>query len=721
MKRLITIIAALLLIPIIPNIAIAEEFDWTLISVPASGGYTNPVYFETNTCYASDITVDINNNLYVMSGSRIIRFTPDGHLDELWGNKGIIYDDSIINSNAEQLEIVADSRGYVYAHCRICEDGSPTFIKRYTPDGKVDLSWYADGVMGGKLADYYIQDDDSEPTGGIRNQDEIVLDSKDNLYVLRDREVYRFLPDGTPDSSWKKLKLKQPPSVYDEGGPDTVWFANALRIDRQDNVYIFNGYNQTVSTYDENGQLIKYEKCDLYYPYEYHDETKYLINQVAFDSEGNIYHNDYESNSIFKYSTEFELFSDWSDRGMLSAQNYENQRIDDFVSDTEGNLYLLDKNNAIISKYTNEGNIDVDWCSLGSLGKVNGEGEPMPYVDDIFFDSDGSVYVVNHRYPVTVLYKLNSQYKFIDGWKAEFDDNAEWELGNNSSVLVHAGYVYIEQDNTNVSVREHRIIRLNSDGKQDLDWEIITDGKIYEMICDSYGRLYSIGFNCMINRYTPNGEIDYTWAIKEIPEDGFITGIAMDSNGYLYVCESKYNRITRYTPEGTRDFSWGVGGDIVIPGSGGLYDYFGLLSIAVDDGCNLYISDISNRILRYDSSGKPDTSWCVKGEWTSTDDLLNSLTPLINPTCIRIYEGKLYTVWNDTLYVMSDSLANLGTKNESTPQASAAVTPTVTDNETAAATDENHKMPSWCWVIGAGVLILSLSLILRLTKKSSRN
>jgi sugar lactone lactonase YvrE len=385
---------------------------------------------------------------------------------------------------------------------------------------------------------------------------------------------------------------------------------------------------------------------------------------------------------------------------------------------------LLDKNNAIVSKYASEGNIDVDWCSLGSLGHVNGDGEPMLYVNDIAFDSDGNIYIVDQRnYEMPELYKLNSRFELTPGWKTEFDDNAEWELDCNSSVLVYDGYVYIEQDNTNIHVRENRIIRLNSDGKQDLDWEIITSDSIQEMICDSSSHLYLIDNNCMINRYTANGEIDHSWAIEEIPEDSFISGIAMDCNDYLYVCERTYNRITRYTPEGTRDFSWGVGGVIVIPDSGGQYEFFDLLSIAVDDGCNLYISDItSDRILRYGSSGKPDTIWCANGEWRSADGLSNSLSPtLINPTRIKVYEGKLYTVWNDMLYVMRDSLADLGKKIESEPPASEAVTPSVTDNETTVDADTSNKISSWWWVISAGVLIISLVLILRLTKKPSRN
>jgi hypothetical protein len=198
--------------------------------------------------------------------------------------------------------------------------------------------------------------------------------------------------------------------------------------------------------------------------------------------------------------------------------------------------------------------------------------------------------------------------------------------------------------------------------------------------------------------------------------------MAIDCKGYLYVCIGEYNRITRYTPEGIRDIYWGYGGDIYIRDSGGLSEHFIISSVAVDDACNLYISDMtSNRILRYDSSGKPDTSWCANGEWKSTDDLSTSLTPLINPTCIRIYEGKLYTVWNNILYVMSDSEANLGIKNETEPEASAAVTPAVTDTETKVDADENNKIaPDWWWVIGAGVLIISLATVLAVCQISKK-
>ena len=730
MKRLISVFIILLLILILPNTAIAALSDWMLIPIPASSGDMNPFFFDTGTYLASDITTDINDNLYVMSGSRIIRFSPDGRLDESWGNKGIIYDESIISSNAEQLEIVADSRGYVYAHCRICEDGSPTFIKRYTPDGKADVSWYGDGIMGGRLTDDYIEGDDAELQGGIRNQDEIVLDSKDNLYVLYDREVYRFLPDGTPDSGWQELKMEQPPSVYDEGGPDTVWFANALRIDWQNNIYIFNGYDRTISTYNENGQLVRSEACDLYYPYDGSDETVYLLNQVAFDSEGNIYTNDYETDTISKYSTDLKLITSWGEDGLLSARSFDNQQIDDFVSDTEGNLYILDKENAIVSKYSSDGNVGVEWGTQGNLGNVNGNGEPIYSVSDIVFDNDGNIYVVDQKnYDSPMLYKLNSEFEVIAGWSGEIDDNAEWGFDFNSSVCAHGGYVYVEQGNKDVRIWESRIIRLDSDGKQDTGWEIMTNAFVNSMIADVNGCLYIADSNFMINRYMPDGQTDNSWRSGGILLDGFITAMATDCNGYLYVCIGENNKITRYKTEGIRDFSWGVGGDIDVPDSGGLDEFYDISSIAVDDACNLYISDITgNRILRYDSSGKPDTSWCDNGEWRSEDDLSNALAPLINPTRIKVYKGKLYTVWNNMLYEMSDSAAGLGTKNESEPPATATATPVATDTETVINTDavstENSMMAlDWWWVIGAGVLIICLATVFavyNISKKKKR-
>jgi hypothetical protein len=630
MKKVVHALILFLLLMILPAAAIADSPDWALVQIPGSDGHASPVFFDTDTYLASDIATDINDNLYVMSGSRIIRFTPSGQLDVSWGNNGIIYDDFIMNSNCEQLDIVADSRGYVYALCRICEDGSPKFIKRYAPNGEADTTWYGDGVMGGKFyeyddgtyPEYYMDDDETEPRGGIRNEDEIVLDSSDNLYVLYDREVYRFLPDGTPDKSWNKLKMEQPQYEYDEGG-DGVWFDNALRIDWQDNIYIFNGFDQTVSKYDQNGELINQGKCGLYYPYEYYDdEIEYLINQVAFDADGNIYNNDYDDNIISKYSQEFNLISAWCGNGALLPVNYKDQLIYDFISDTKGNIYILDRENEVVSKYKSEGRVDTEWASKGSLGNVNGDGEPMLHVKEVIFDNDGSIYVVDQKdYEEPAFYRFDSKFEFMDGSTVKIDNNA-------SSVI--------------------------------------------------------------------------------------------DCSGYLYVCVSEFNKVTRYTPEGVPDKNWGNGGEIIIPDSGGWDEYYDIYSIAVDDACNLYIcNETSNRILRYDGSGMPDTSWCDNGEWRSADDMSDSPMPMINPTRVMIYNGRLYAVWNYKLYVMSDSAAQVGTKQEEIePQASATAEPaTIAPVEAASATfdpgtavnsDIAEKNFDWWWVIGTGAVIFCL-------------
>ena len=98
MKKLISIMAALVILLAVPGAAAADSPDWTLVPIPGSGG-GSPVFFDTNSYLASDITLDIKGNLYVMSGSRIIRFTPEGKVDTAWGKNGIIYDPVIEELN----------------------------------------------------------------------------------------------------------------------------------------------------------------------------------------------------------------------------------------------------------------------------------------------------------------------------------------------------------------------------------------------------------------------------------------------------------------------------------------------------------------------------------------------------------------------------------------------------------------------------------------------
>lgn len=719
MKRLISILAALIILSAMPGIAAAAPPDWTLVPVPGPGGDSAPVFFDTNSYLASDIALDVNGNLYVMSGSRIIRFTPEGSTDTSWGKNGVIYDGELEAANSEILNIAADGRGYVYALCRICEDGSPTFIKRYTPDGEADKSWYGDGIMGGKFAGEDFADDEDETAGGVRNGDEIALDSNDNLYVLYDRQVYKFLPDGRPDTKWRKVKIQQPEAVYDDGG-DGVWFSNAMRIDRDGNLYLFNGYDRIVSKFGKTGRLLKRYKCPLYYSSEDgFGETKYLINQIAFDSEGNIYNINSGGNSISKYSPKMKPDKAWRGDGIFAAGSDSGpaHTISDFEMDAAGNIYILDGENGYVSKYTNDGLSDTGWGTKGSIGSVNGDGKALLDITNIVCDADGSMYAFSDYLSDgnAIIAKVNSDFTLDDAWGADvYGSFKGCKTDASNSMAIHDGNLYIEPSTGDVGVRYYGLIRADSKGVKDAGWGVTLSEPVWDIQTDRSGHIYVAGPDT-ISRHLPDGSVDGSWGRSGAVKGADLIGeMAVDNAGRLYISDRIDNCIIRYTPEGHLDIGWGEDGKADIPAaadSGAYYSYF----IAIDSAGNLYLSDyLNNRILRYNSSGQLDTAWCGGGEWIS-ESSLSDLAPLIHPTHLMIRGGRLYAIWNDKLYVMSDLIARIGIKTPRAPQAG----PEAKETAAPAAT-----LAAWQWAVCIGGLLFCagavLAMFLLLPKKKNK-
>lgn len=707
MKKLICGLAAFIILSAIPCTAAAAPPSWTLVPIPASQSAAPPVYADISG-FVSDITVDVNNNFYVMCDSIITRFNSAGQIDETWGNNGSIYDGELEAQNSEMLDIAADSRGYVYAHCRILVDGSPTFIKRYTPDGEADKAWYGDGVMGGKFSGGNFVSDETEPKGGIRNEDEIALDSKDNLYVLCDRQVYKFLRNGAPDKKWRSVKMKQPKTVYAEDGG--VSYSNAMRVDRSGNVYLFNGYDRILSKFSRTGILLKRYKCPLYYRYvDDFGDTSYLISQVAFDSKGNIYTINQYGN-ILKYSAKMKRYKTWCGGAFTIGKDSESVRtITDFAMDAAGGIYILDKEAGIVSKYTNGGEKDLAWGSGGSIGNVNGSGKAMLGITDIVPDTDGSMYAITDYLSDggAIITKVNSDFTLDSTWGADvYGSFTGYKTDAFSSMAARNGSLYVGR---NVNGTAGGLIKLK-DGKEDSEWNIKSSGPVWDIMVDSNGGIYAAGER--ITRYLPNGKADESWGVKgSVDGVEFLGEIATDSKGRLYISDRGGNYVIRYTAKGQMDRSWGEGGKAYIPGAAGGSEAYYTYCIAIDSADSMYLSDyINKRLLKFNSEGRLDTSWCDGGVWEYAS---GELLPMGSPTHIMICGGRLYAIWNGKLFVMNDSLAKVGVKAPKAPPSEPVIEAVITAQPPAV----------WRWAVSIGGLLFCAGAIyamIRLLPKKNR-
>jgi DNA-binding beta-propeller fold protein YncE len=128
-----------------------------------------------------------------------------------------------------------------------------------------------------------------------------------------------------------------------------------------------------------------------------------------------------------------------------------------------------------------------------------------------------------------------------------------------------------------------------------------------------------------------NSEINDSWNITS-DGNGIPWGIAVDSDGNVYISELMGNRISKYTSTGTLITRWGTFG--INDGQFNWPKY-----IAVDGQNNIYVADEKNlRIQKFNSSGTYITKWEVDfagsiavdrlNNWVYTIDMSNVLQKL---------------------------------------------------------------------------------------------
>jgi len=127
---------------------------------------------------------------------------------------------------------------------------------------------------------------------------------------------------------------------------------------------------------------------------------------------------------------------------------------------------------------------------------------------------------------------------------------------------------------------------------------------------DSNGNVYVADTeNQRIQKFTPNGQFVTKWGSSgsENGQFGFPSGIAVDSSGNVYVADTNNHRIQKFTSNGQFTAKWGSYGS----GDG----QFGSPSgIAVDNSGNVYIADTNNhRIQKFTSNGQFTAKWGSSG------------------------------------------------------------------------------------------------------------
>lgn len=361
-------------------------------------------------------------------------------------------------------------------------------------------------------------------------------------------------------------------------------------------------------------------------------------SSVAVDSAGNVYVADSDNHSIRKMTPEGKVTTLAGLAGSKgSADGTGNMARfcypQGVAVDKAGNVYVTDSLNETIRKVTPEGAVTTLAGLAGSLGTVDGRGDKARFNDPtgIAVDREGNLYVadsaddtirkVTPEGMVTTLAGMVN----VSGSKDGKGSTARFGsmFGGPSGVAVDgAGNIYVA-DEANQTIRKITPVGLvttlagvaGSQGTNDGPAKVARFHDPEGVTVDKSGNLYVADFNNhTIRKVTPKGVVTTLAGLAGslgcvdgkgsaarfggIPSFG-PSGVAVGTDGNIYVADIGNNVIRKVTPDGVvTTLAGSASGTGSTDGTGTVASFRYPGGAAVDKAGNVYVADTGNDTIR---------------------------------------------------------------------------------------------------------------------------
>lgn len=526
------------------------------IASTAAGGFKHFLPKEVGAIfnYPWGIAVGPDGSIYVVDTDNhcVQKFDSNGNFITKWGSfgwsDGQFYYPNSIAAGSDGFVYVADTENH-----RIQKfDSSGTFITTWGAEGTANEQFYQPSGIAISFDGYvYVAD-----TGNDRVQK---LNSNGNF-------ISKWGGYGRSDGQFN--------SPYGVGvGPDG-------------SVYVADTYNDRIQKFDANGQFItKWGSSGS------GDGQFYWACGIAVGTDGSVYVADAGSDRIQKFSSSGTLITKWGSYGEGNGQFNGPSGI---AIGGDNSVYVTDSGNNRVEKFGNNGTFIAKW---GSGGERDGAfAEPS----GIAIGPDGSIYVTdtyNDR-----VQKFDATGNFLLKWGTY--GYGYGEFSTPSSIAVGSdGSVYVADRSNNL------IQKFDSNGNFILAWEAYSveylysssksvavgpDGLIYVLVEPS---IYPYG-DYEIQKFDSYGYFLTRWMVSPYSE-----GIAIGSEGFVYVVAPVWNLIQKFDMDGNYIMGWGSYGT----GNG---EFNSPQGISVGPDGFIYVVDTGNhRIQKFDSNGNFIAKW----------------------------------------------------------------------------------------------------------------
>ena len=505
---------------------------------------------------------------------------------------------------------------------------------------------------------------------------DLKLDSAGNLYVAGGNYAYKITPAGVISTVAGNGSTT---TFTGDGGPATsAGFSGiyALAIDRANNLYICDANNNRIRKVTPDGIVRTYAGMNGHGFYgDGGPATSAMLDfprHVAVDNDGNVYVNDYNNNRVRKISVD-GIIRTIAGSGTCCSSPDGGLATNAFLitgpvtTDPSGNVYIYDimtsrvrrvSPTGILQSYAGDGKEgfagDGDSATTARFSGVAGVGT----------DSLSNLYIADSNNERIRVVTSVGGVSTIAG-RSHFAGDG----GPATAAVLHRPVGVVQTADGTIYFTDrvnHRIRMIATDGKISCvagtgDPGFSGDGgpalqaSLYfpdSLTVDSSGNLLFVDQNQRrVRKITPagiistiagNGNLAYSVDGVGAMFSGFayITGIAADAGGNIYLSEGAANRVKKVTPIGGMITYAGTSANGAPSGSGfagdgqaassAVFAYPGPL--ALDSAGNLYIADTLNyRIRRVEASVGTVTTVAGNGKCCWAGDGIKATTAAVDP------------------------------------------------------------------------------------------